>query len=154
MTENNYKPKGGVVAAELYPVAELHDVESLERGGGIGVEIVDDGSSYEELFVAKEGMVSVEHTLTLCASRPDAEAWLDADFVQRCAVEGVVARVEMATGEELLIGWSKRFGFEQALRLEQLHFSSGSEPNFAPRVCLKLGSHDVQSALVSSKIKT
>ena len=147
MADKNYKPKGGVVAAELYPVAELHDVESLVRGAGIGVELVDDGSSYEELFAVKEGLVSVEHTLTLCAAHPQAGAWLDADFVQRCALEGVVARVDMATGEELLIGWSKRFGFEQALRLKQMHFSSGSEPNVEPCLKLQLWSHDVQSAL-------
>ena len=147
MAEKKYKPKGGVVAAELYPAGELHSLEGLTAGTGIGVELVDDGSKYEELFVAKEGLVSVEHTLTLCAARNKATEWLDADFLQRCAVEGVVARVEMATGEELWIGWSEKFGTEQALRLKQMQYMSGSEPNFAPCVILQLSSHDVQSAL-------
>lgn len=147
MTKSNYKPKGGVVAAELYPAGELLSLEELTAGEGIGVELVDDSSKYEELFMAKEGLVSVEHTLTLCAARNKAAAWLDADFLQRCAAEGVAARVEIATGEVLWLGWSKKFGFEQALRLKQMQFLSGSELNFAPCVVLTLSSLDVKSAL-------
>lgn len=148
MAENSYKPKGGVLAAELYPAGEIFSLEGLEEGEGIGVELVDDSSAYEELFVAKQGLVSVEHTLTLCAARDKATQWLDADFLQRCAAEGVVARIDMATGEQSWIGWSKKFGVEQAMRLKQMQFLSGSEPNFAPRVVLTLWSEDVQSALV------
>ena len=148
MAEKIYKPIGGVVAAELFPAGGLHSMQEAVAGEGVSVELVDDSSSYEELFSVKEGLVSVQHTLTLCAARNKAAVWLDADFMQRCAVEGVVARVEMATGEVLWIGWSKKFQFEQALRLKQLQFLSGKELNFPPRITLTLTSCDVQSAIV------
>ncbi len=142
-----YKPVGGVLSAELFTVYDKVGVEDLLKGQGVAVELVDDGSKYEEKASANNTLVSVQHTLTLCSDRSLAAAWFDDEFLCRAAVEGVAARVKMATGEELLLGWSERFGFEQALRLESLLFSSGSSPNDSPRVELRLVGCDVSSAL-------
>ena len=149
MTEQkSYKPIGGVLKAELYAVGGLASIEDAVQGGGIEVELKDDGSCYEELFLSDTGLVSVQHTLTLAASRNDAGQWLDVRFREECAAEGVVARVTLSTGESLLIGWSNRFGFEQALRLKQMLFSSGRKPTDEPCVVLTLQSQDTQSAIV------
>ena len=59
----------------------------------------------------------------------------------------MVARVEMATGEEIVVGTDPRFGFEQALRLSSLGFQSGCSPNDSPRVMLTLKCNDTHSAL-------
>lgn len=146
--KKSYKPIGGVSRAELFVVGDGFSVESIVEGGGIEVELIDDGSSYEELFISTDGLVSVQHTLTLTARRGVADEWLDKRFLELCAAQGVVARVLLSSGESLTVGWSERFGVEQALRLEQMHLQSGSKPTDEPRICLKLKAVDTQSAIV------
>ena len=147
MTQKKYKPIGGIIAAELFTVGDRVGVEELTAEQGVAVELMDDGSKYEEVATAEESLVSVEHTLTLCSDRHLSQAWFDEDFLQRAAVEGVAARILLATGEELTLGWSERFGFEQALRLRSLSFDSGSQPNDSPRTVLTLVACDTHSAL-------
>lgn len=146
--KKSYKPIGGVSRAELFVVGDGFSVESVVEGGGIEVELIDDGSSYEELFISTDGLVSVQHTLTLTARRGVADEWLDKRFLELCAAQGVVARVLLSSGESLTVGWSERFGVEQALRLEQMHLQSGNKPTDEPRICLKLKAVDTQSAIV------
>ncbi len=146
--KKSYKPIGGVSRAELFVVGDGFSVESVVEGGGIEVELIDDGSSYEELFISTDGLVSVQHTLTLTARRGVADEWLDKRFLELCAAQGVIARVLLSSGESLTVGWSERFGVEQALRLEQMHLQSGSKPTDEPRICLKLKAVDTQSAIV------
>ncbi len=136
------------MAATLYPAGGALSFEELQAAQGIDVELVDDGSSYEELFSAEKGLVSVQHTLTLCAERSVAMPWLDAEFLTRCTVEGVVAHISEANGSELWVGWSEKFGFEQALRLERMTYLSGHTPHETPHIVLKLTSKDVKSAIV------
>lgn len=146
--ENSYKPIGGVCGAELFVVGDGFSLEDVVEGGGIEVELIDDSSSYEELFGSESGLVSVQHTLTLVARRRGAESWLDSHFVEMCAARGVVARLTLADGQTLLVGWSRRFGFEQALRLKHLRLLTGERATFEPRVELKLTATDTQSAIV------
>lgn len=142
-----YKPIGGITAAELFTVGDKVGAEELIAGQGVAVALVDDGSKYEEVASADATPVSVQHTLTLCSDRQLAAAWFDKGFLQHAATEGLAARVSLATGEELLLGYSERFGFEQALRLKSLSFSSGSSPNDSPRVVLTLAACDTDSAI-------
>ena len=148
MTEvYRYKPVGGIISAELFTVGDKVRAEELVAGQGVEVELADDGSEYEEIASADNSPVSVCHTLTLCSTRPLAAAWFKEEFLQRAAIEGVAARVTMATGEKIVLGWSDRFGFEQALRLKSLRFSSGSRPNTSPTVVLTLVARDAYSAI-------
>ena len=148
MTENKfYKPVGGIVRAELFHTSQVGSVEQLRWGRGVEVGLVDDASSYAEQFSADNRQVSVVHTLTLCSDRNLAKEWFDGEFLRRVAADGVVALVELATGEELTVGWCKRMDFEQALRLKSLEFDSGESLNDSPRVKLTLCCRDVTSAL-------
>ena len=148
MTENKfYKPVGGIVRAELFHTSQVGSVEQLRWGRGVEVGLVDDASSYAEQFSADNRQVSVLHTLTLCSDRPLAKEWFDGEFLRRVAADGVVALVELATGEELTVGWCRRMGLEQALRLKSLEFDSGESLNDSPRVKLTLCCRDVTSAL-------
>ena len=142
-----YKPVGGIISAELFTVGDKSRVGELVAGQGVEVVLVDDGSEYEEIASADNSPVSVCHTLTLCSTPPLAAAWFDEEFLQRAAVEGVAARVVMASGEQITLGWSERFGFEQALRLKSLRFWSGSRPNTSPTVVLTLEARDAYSAI-------
>lgn len=149
MTEwRKHKPKGGVERVVLYPAGGISVIEDVAEVQGVEVELVDDGSSYVELFISKSGLVGVEHTLTLCSQQHNASPWLDAEFIRRAAVEGVVAEVYLASGIKIVVGWSERFATEQALRLKTLHTLSGKRPTDLPRVELTLWSHDTESAFV------
>ena len=141
-----YKPAGGVVAAELFPVRGLASPKDMIEGRGAAVSLMDDGSSYEEEFSARDGQVSVCHTLVLCSDRKLAAEWFDSSFLRICAAEGVAAVVRMASGERIVAGWCPRFGFEQALRLQSLLFLSGERPTDSPRVKLILACRDTGSA--------
>lgn len=148
MTENKfYKPVGGLVRAELFHSSQVDSVEQLRWGGGVEVGLVDDASSYTEQFSADNRQVSVLHTLTLCSDRNQAGAWFDGEFLRRVAADGVVAKVELATGEQITVGWCSRMGLEQSLRLHSLEFDSGKSLNDSPRVTLSLSCRDVTSAL-------
>jgi hypothetical protein len=119
----------------------------MVQGKGITVELLDQGSHYDEEASADNLPVSVQHTLTLCSDRNQAREWFDEQWLARLASEGVAARVTLSTGEQIVLGHSERFGFEQALRLQSLKFLSGKSPNDSPRVQLVLRSLDTQSAL-------
>ena len=148
MTENKfYKPVGGIVRAELFHTSQVSSVEQLRWGRGVEVGLVDDASSYAEQFSADNRQVSVLHTLTLCSDRNLAKEWFDGEFLRRVAADGVVALVELATGEELTVGWCRRMGLEQALRLKSLDFDSGESLSDSPQVKLTLCCRDVTSAL-------
>lgn len=148
MTENEfYKPVGGILSAELFYVGDLESELDMVEGQGLAVELCDDRSTYEEHFSAENGLVSVQHTLTLVADGNKGREWLQRDFIERCSTEGVVARVEMATNDEIVVGHCPRFDFEQALRLGSLKFSSGDRLNSSPEVVLTLTCHDTQSAM-------
>ena len=147
MTENKfYKPVGGILSAELFFASEVNTAGDLPEGKGVAVELIDDESTYEELFSASNGLVSVQHTLTLCSTTQLATDWFAADFLTRAAADGVVARIGLSSGESIVVGWSQHFGFEQPLRLRSLAFHSGSRPSETPRVELTLTSMDTTSA--------
>ena len=148
MTEKRYKPIGGIHSARLYTLGSATSLEEVLLGEAVEVELEDDGSLYEEKICSVEGLVSVQHTLTLCSDHHRAAAWFGGDFLARCAAEGVVAEVWLATDEHIVVGWSERFALEQALRLESLDFRSGTRPNDSPQVRLTLVSKDTRSAIV------
>lgn len=147
MSENKtFKPIGGIIAAELFPIAGLREPQAIVEGEGVKVTLADYASHYEESFASENCPVSVQHTLTLVADRAEAASWIDAEFLRHCAAEGVVARVHLATGERLTVGWSPRLGFEQALRLRSLKCATGLRPKHRPRVELVLECRDLHSA--------
>lgn len=155
-----YKPVGGVVAAELFAVRGLASPAQMTAGTGTAVELCDAGCSYSETFTVDEGRVSVEHVLVLRADMKRAEAWFDEAFVAwfdeafvaRCGDEGVAALVTLASGETLVAGWSPRFGFEQALRLRSLALRSGAEAVDEPHAELTLAATDTSRAAVATTV--
>ena len=109
-------------------------------------ELIDDRSSYVETLTAEKGLLRVEHRLTLVFDKHQADEWFDRSWMDRCAVEGVVAAITTAAGERLRIGVSTRFATEQALRLERFTFESGEKPVDRPVAILVLTSEDTDRA--------
>lgn len=149
----NYKPIGGVERVLLYPTEAIDSVLFSSDGCEVEVsatplevELLDDASHYEEESDCTNGITRISHRLHLVADRREAEAWLATDFLERVAIEGVVARVTLCDGRTLLVGYSSHLGNEQPLHLECLISSSGSTLRDKPTVTLRLVSHDTEFA--------
>ena len=147
----NYKAVGGVEQVALYPTEAVEEALFSSEGcevtlaaSPIEVELLDDGSHYEEEATNRDGATLVTHRLHLVADRSSAERWLEQDFLERAAVEGVVAVVTLCDGRTLLVGYSAHFGNEQPLLLDSLTSSSGEGAHESPRVTLQLHSHDTE----------
>lgn len=151
----DYKPVGGVESVALYPAdavtqalfsQEGCEVEFRADAEVVEVELIDDGSCFEEIVSSANGVVGVAHTLTLVARRCSAEEWLAPRFLERTAQDGVIAVVKLCDGRSLIVGYSQHFGDEQPLRLESVCVTSGKELLDTPIVTIRLVSHDAALA--------
>lgn len=148
-TTSSYKPIGGVESATLYPADAVemalfssNGCEVALQGEAIAVELLDDASYYQEVAENHQGAKRVSHTLHLVADRIKGQRWLEEEFLERCAVEGVIAAIKLCDGRHLLAGYSATFASEQPLRLESATSTSGTSPHDIPTVTLRLVSHD------------
>lgn len=147
MTENiSYKPVGGIVRAQLYAVGEHSTIEAVLATVPTEVPLKESASHYEENFSVECGRVGVHHTLTLVASAERAAAWLDEEFQRSTASEGVVARISLASGEELIAGWCEHLGGEAALRTSSLRYTTHSSAKQEGVVSLTMEGYSVGSA--------
>lgn len=147
-----YKPVGGVESVALYPTdavaVALFSSDgceiTLSSASPVAVELLDDLSHYEEQAERRGGTTKICHRLTLVADREVAAEWCTPEFMERCAIEGIVAIISLCDGRRLLAGYSSQFGDEQPLRIEQLTSSSGERLQDMPTVTLQLVSHDTE----------
>ena len=147
----HYKPVGGVERVVLYPANAVHRaIFSSEgcrvtlSGESLEVELLDDASYYEERVESCDGVTKISHHLYLVADRGEAKPWLNADFLERASIDGLVAVVQLANSSSLLVGHSVHFGSEQPLRLQSLTSASGSKLHETPTVSLQLTSCDTE----------
>ena len=110
--------------------------------------LVEDASTFEELFEFDGDIVSVRHTLTLVADRNMAEAWLESTFSRESGRVGLCALVTLNDGRRLLVGYSERFGAQQPLRVKQIASGSGSKRIDIPRLTMTLESFDTSAAAI------
>ena len=154
--ENNsiYKPIGGIESCALYPADAVEMI--LFSSNGCEVELsgtpletplLEDSSYYEEVLRLQQGVASVSHLLHLVANRNDANEWLDNDFLERAAFEGLVAIISLCDGRRLLAGYSMHLGDEQPLRLESITTSSGNSPRETPSATLRLVAYDAEFSM-------
>ena len=150
-----HKPIGGVESVTLYPADAVKQALFSQEGcevefqsGAYPVEVmlVDDASSYEEIVEPTNGVVKVEHRLTLVARHCDADEWLSEEFLERLSQEGVIATVGLCDGRRVLVGYSQHFAEEQPLLLDKMASFSGRELLDTPTVTLMLVSHDTDLA--------
>lgn len=152
---SSYKPIGGVESVALYPIDAVewaifsaNGCEVELSGSPIEVELLDKGSFYQEQSENREGANRISHLLSIVADRKNGQVWLDEEFLERVAIEGVIAVVGLCDGRTLLVGYSATFGEEQPLRLETITSASGISPHDNPTVTLRLVSHDTSFSQV------
>lgn len=151
MMTMEHKSVGGVERVMLYPAdavtSALFSSEGCEvefASAPLEVELLDDASHYEEVSECAGGASRVTHQLHLVAERGEAEKWLETNFLEAISIDGAVAKVVLADGRALLVGYSQRFGDEQPLRLERLISTSGTTLHDRPTITLRLVSHDTE----------
>ncbi len=148
------KPVGGVRSVELFRpccVAAAWSGQEAEIAPAQGasattVPLMEDRSLYIEHLRQEHGLRSVVHELRIESDKADAAPWLEREFLRRAAAEGVVARVEMLSGEVLWAGISRRFGAAQPLRLAGMETSSELSPRQRPSVKMTLRGEDCDFA--------
>ena len=148
------KPIGGIAHCALYPADSVR-IRSITTNGCHALfarqpyefELFDERSSFSEQMLSDKGVLKVVHRLELIADRNFASVWLSADFTHQAIDKGLVARLTLSDGRELLVGYSVKFEREQPLRLSSLTFNSGSRANETPTMKLILTSEDTAFAL-------
>ena len=148
------KPIGGIAHCALYPADSVR-IESVTTGGCsvsfVGepyeFELFDERSTFSEQMLSDKGILKVIHRLELVADRNFASAWLAPAFTHQAIDRGVVARLTLTDGRELLVGYSWKFASERPLRLSSLTFNSGSRANETPTLTLTLTSEDTAFAM-------
>lgn len=148
------KPVGGVRSVELFRPCHIEVAEdgreptitATGEAAATAVPLMEDKSLYTEQLRQAHGLRSVVHELRITAEAGDAAEWLDALFLRRATAEGVVARVEMLSGEVVWAGVSQRFGTAQPLYITGLETSSDRSPRQRPTVSMTLSGEDCDFA--------
>jgi len=137
------KPVGGIAAAAM---------AAAPGYGGDAIfttyPILEDRSSYEETTHAPDGVPCVEHRLTLVFDKHEAQRHFTPEWLERCIRDGIVARIDTAAGERLVVGHCPRLNGEQPLRLESYTCSSGTRPSERPTATLVLVCRDTGPAQI------
>lgn len=128
---------------------KFNRVQFLDAEAFMACQLHEDSSSYQEEFTFKDGLVAVNHKLSLTADRNLAEVWLDTEFQRELLEKGVCAFVTLNDGRQLLVGYSERFGSQQPLRLSKVTLWSGRKLSDAPTLTLELESFDTSAAAES-----
>ncbi|MFI3277613.1 MAG: hypothetical protein SNH13_00430 [Rikenellaceae bacterium] len=119
---------GGVRSVVLLPVESGGVTPSLASTRGLEVELLYDLSSYTHKVSDVDGALLGEHTLKIATS---IECDLfESEILSRGVVDGVAARVVLASGVVLLLGAE---GCEMPLRLIERSTLSGETPQDRPR---------------------
>lgn len=152
------KPVGGLAGVTLLPAGGIARVGVAEgRCTGITLKsgartlecpLCDDGSSYTEESLVRDGLVAVSHTLTIAIDLEQGRELLGEEVLASFAREGAAALVTASGGERMLVGWSERFGCEQPLRLVAATSQTGSQLLDRPRSLLTLRSEDTSPAMI------
>lgn len=145
------KPVGGIESVVLYRAGEVAGVESTADGCKIvGV----DGSSPIALTIMEQSAqawTSVErvastlratHRLRVKIEEPFANELLTPQFLLEAAHLGFVAQITTLSGDEMVMGWSPRFGAASPLKLEELVVTSGEQRIQTPHSTFTLCSID------------
>ncbi len=120
---------GGVATIELIEARELalptfdssktrcSQPQRVGNAGFVRVNFIPGSGSYIQTSTVSNGMTEVYHALRFeLPARKDTAAFIDS-LNEASRLGGLVARVKLNTGLELLIGVSPLLGYEQALRM-------------------------------------
>lgn len=135
----SYKPVGGVRSVSLHTANTV----GINKEGLV-VELAEDRSSYHQRLRVDDGVLLVEHTLTLVAYVDNAAPWLEQSFIDRTILEGVVAKVTLNSGEQKSVGHSDKMLFEQPMRLRSVEIDSARSAAEIPTVKIVLYSEDTK----------
>ncbi len=128
------KPRGGVVSVRLTPASEFSAQTDIAGSEWVFRE---DRADYTEENVDEGPRPIVRRTLKM--ELPATEVTRGAlNELLAMAGGGFVAQVTLASGEELLVGYSECFGASYPLRVAKVATASGYVPGDFPATILTL----------------
>ena len=153
------RPKGGVRTVRLATTAEVSaaatspdndtrsaSIASAVEASGASYDFREDGAQYSETLTGDDSQPLVRHTLVMEFPAEKA-ARSTVDELLAHSHEGFVAVVTRASGEQLLVGYSPRFGAAYPLRVTKVGSTSGSKPADFPALTLTLESIDANQSV-------
>ena len=142
------KPAGGISSVAVVPAGSAAvGSPAAIAAAAEPVPLVDERSSYEEICDSSDGIVRVEHRLTIAVPLDYARSRFGDEECRMWASAGTAAIVETVAGERLAVGWSERLGSEQPLRLVRMKISTGTSPREIPAAVLTFRSVDGSQAV-------
>ena len=141
------KPVGGITAVAVVPAGAAACGSPADiAAAAVELPLVEGLSSYDETVDSSDGIVRIEHRLTIAVPAEFAASEIEMPTLRRWASAGTFARVDTLAGESLAVGWSERFGSEQPLRLTGIEWSTGKDAHTRPVAILTLRSIDTSPA--------
>ena len=141
------KPACGIASVSVVPAGAAAGGSPSEIAvSAEPVPLIEGRSSYDEISDMRDGILRVEHRLTIAVPAEYAHSRFDAESYRRWAAFGTCAVVAAVSGERYVVGWSERFGAGQPLRLTSVEDSTGTSPHAVPAVVLTLRSVDASPA--------
>ncbi len=142
------RPRGGVAKVEIIPASEYAGVAPPATGPSWAFR--EDRARYSEEQPGQGGRGAltplVRHTLEMELPANNSTRAAVESLLSTAQSEGVVARVTMASGEVLLVGWSRRLGARYPLRVAAVAANSGQSPADFPTITVRLESTDADAA--------
>lgn len=140
---------GSIEKVVLSPQKELcREVRLKEGAGFVRYSFREDQATYTQKSVSHQPVVLVEHTLWMFLERVDSDSIRAVRELAEASQEGLLALVTLATGERLLVGYSRHLGCEQPLRVVKMESESGESPKERSGVRVVLSSVDCAGAMV------
>ena len=143
-----FKPVGGIASVAVVPAG------TAAGGSPDGIAaaaaelpLAEGLSSYDETAEVRNGIVRVEHRLTVALPADRAREVLDERTLRLWASAGTAAVVVTESGERIVAGWSESLGSEQPLRLTGVVMSTDRDPHATPVAILTFRSVDTEPAV-------
>ena len=145
---NAVKPAGGIAAVAVVPAGAAAGLPPGETDTAtVAVPLIEERSSYDEVLTSRNGVVRVEHRLTIAVPFDWVRRTLDETTFRSWAVQGVAAVVDTEAGERLAVGWPEPQGCRQPLRLAGIEASTDKTPHATPAAIITLRSVDTAPAV-------
>jgi hypothetical protein len=144
LNRTSARPRGGVASVELIPASEY--AGGVPPAGSAWAFREDRARYSEELTGEKPLVPAVRHILELEFPSDAASRLRVAELERVAASEGVVAVVAMASGERIVVGYSRRFAAADPLHVINKRVDTGLVPGDFPIIAVTLESVDADAS--------
>lgn len=153
------KRSGGIRSLDIVSVNDIVSAEYDHSGNCSGITLKEnaefarydfreDEAEYTEQIYTDKGVVRVKHTLEFAMERPDGQSAKAVNQLIGECPDGLAAIITTNSNISFLVGYSRKFGAEQPLRLSKSTMDTGRKPADFTAETITLVSEDDSKASV------